>query len=529
MKMRKLWAVLLAAALCVTGCGGGGGGTSTTGAAGETQGGQTGQAGDTGRTVHVAYQAIADSMEPSGLLGVAETICFAQTYDALLSRGADNVIEPGIAETWEVSEDGLTYTFHLNQEVTWSDGEDVTADDVKFSLELFKESGSHSWVFEEVQTVNVLDENTVEVILSSPKASLLSSLSNPMHFCLVAQHAYEEWGDEYGSSVDKIVSTGPYKLVDWQPDVSMTFEAREDYYRGTPDIQQLVLHQITDKNAAIVALQTGELDVYFEPISGSSYETLAADSSITLDEYLSARFECIHFYYKDGIFSDVRMRQAVAYAVNPEEALTVGAEGMGQLIRYPGDIGSVMTGNPDYTPSIQYEYDLEKAKALVEECGNVGAPVVIKSYNTEPYATLAVWLQSVLTSIGLDATVEPMERASFLAACDGEEVPILTLGWNGQAYDMDESLGNLVYSGSVGSTGNYGFYVEEEMDQLVLQGRAETDPEARKEIYRQMIEKIMEDVPLVPLYVVKTVIPHRADLTTDNIRGYCMFDWNWVE
>ncbi len=525
MRMRKLWATLLAAALCVTGCGGGG--TESTAAApsaGEDNGGGGGQ-----RTVNVAYQAIADSMEPSGLLGVAETICFAQTYDALLSRGADNVIEPGIAESWEVSEDGLTYTFHLNPDVTWSDGEDVTAEDVKFSIELFKESGSHSWVFEEVQTVNVPDEDTVEVLLSSPKASLLSSFSNPMHLCIVAQHAYEAWGDEYGSSVDKIVSTGPYKLVDWQPDVSMTFEAREDYFRGKPDIQTIVLHQITDKNAAIVALQTGELDVYFEPISGSSYDTLSADDSIVLDEYLSARFECIHFYYPDGIFSDVRMRQAVAYAVNPEEALTVGAEGMGQLIRYPGDIGSVMAGNPDYEPSIQYEYDLEKAKALVEECGNVGASVVIKSYNTEPYATLSVWLQSVLSSIGLNATVEPMERASFLAACDAEDVPVLILGWNGQAYDMDESLGNLVYSGSVGSTGNYGFYVDEEMDQLVLQGRAETDEEARKEIYKQIIDKVMEDVPLVPLYVVKTVIPHSADLATDNIRGYSLFDYHWVE
>lgn len=522
MKLRRLGALGLVLLLTLSGCGGGNETVQESAGSGASSAGV-----DTERTVNVAYQAIADSMEPSGFLGIAETICYAQTYDALLSRGADNVIEAGIAKEWEVSEDGLKYTFKLDPDVTWSDGEDVTAEDIKFSIELFKESGTHSWVFEEVETVNAVDDDTVEVILSSPKSSLLSSLSNPMHFCVVAKHAYEAWGDEYGTSVDKIVSTGPYKLVEWNPDVSMTFEAREDYFRGVPEIKKVVLHQITDTNAAIVALQTGELDLYYVPISGSAYDTLSQVDTIQLDDYLSARFECLHFYYKDGIFADVRMRQAVAHAINKEDALTIGVEGMGQIIRYPGDIGDVMTGNPDCDPDTVYEYDLEKAKALVEECGNTGKSVVIKSYNTDPYATLSTWLQSVLNSIGLNATVEPMERASFLAACNAEEVEILILGWNGQAYDMDESLGNLVYSGSAGTAGNYGFYIEPEMDELVLKGRASTDPEERKEVYTEMINKVSEEVPLIPLYVVKSVIPHSTDISTDNIRGYSLYDYHW--
>lgn len=385
MKMqKKVLSFLIAACMVLSSCGG-------RGATSQPGGSQQGSAAS-GRTIHVAYQAIADSMEPSGSLGVAESVCFSQVYDALMSRGKDNELEPGIADKWSISDDGLRYTFELNQDVTWSDGTDLTADDVKFSIELFKESGSHDWVFELVDEVIVMDENTVEMVLSMPKASMLASLANPMLFCVVSKHAYEEWGDQYGTSVDKIVSTGPYELVEWRPDISMTLKAREDYFRGAADIKEVVIHQITDTNAAIVALQTGELDVYYVPISGNAYDTLSTVDSIVLEEYLSARFESLHFYMKDGIFSDIRMRQAVAYALKPEEALTIGTEGMGKVIRYPGDIGSVMAGNPDCDPSVTYEYDLEKAKSLVEECGMTGASVVIKSYNTDPYATLAVWL-----------------------------------------------------------------------------------------------------------------------------------------
>lgn len=500
-----------------------------TGETGETGESSTeGQTADTDRMVKIAYIAIADSMEPAGYLGIAEQICYSQVYDALLTRDANYEIVPGTAEAWTISEDGLVYTFTLNPNAAFSNGDPVTPEDVKFSIETFKASGAHGWIYEEVQEVNVIDDKTVEVILSSPKPTLLSSLASQNHFCILSKAAYEEFGDSYGSSVETTVGSGAYELVAWEPDVKMTFKAREDYFRGEAAIKNVENYQITDTNAAIVALQSGDLDIYFNPITGSAYETLQNADNVVLGEYESAKFECIHFYYPDGIFSDVRMRQAVAYAVKKEDALTIGVDGLGWTIRYPGD-NPVFTANPDVDPTPSYEYDLEKAKALVEECGMTGAEVVIKSYNTDPYVPLSTWLQSVLSSIGLNATVEPMERASWLAACNAQEIDILILSWNGTAYDMDESFGALFYSGNVGTNGNYGFYINEEADELVLAARAATDTEERAAIYAELVNKMAEEVPFVPLYGVNSVIPRNAEIGVDNLRSYNMYDYYWAE
>lgn len=485
-------------------------------------------AGD--RPINIAYPAI-----PDGLIqrlhspGVPESIAYAQISDTLIHKNSDGEYEPRMAESWEVNEESTELTFHLRQDLKWSDGEPVTAEDVVFTMQMLKEEApGFSVVVADLDTVEAVDDYTVVMKLTRPDVVFLSNLATDMYGSIMPAHGNELWGAEYGTTVDKTLSCGPYILTDWKPDVSMTFEANPDYYAGEADIKEVVFHEMQDTNAAVVALQTGDMDVWFNPITGTAYNTLTSSDNIAVEEYVSGRNEGVYMYTPDGTFSDPKMRLAVAYAINPEEALAVAADGMGVLISYPGDIGSEMSGNPDYDSEYAYSYDLDKAKELVAECGMEGASVTVKSYNTEPYATLGVWLQNVLVNMGLNATVEPMERAAFLEEMRAGGVEILPLSWVGQTYDLDEVLAGALYSENAGSS-NYSFYNDPEMDALVQQSRGESDPEARKEIFKQMIDKFMQDVPFVPLYAVKFAIPHSTDIVCDNARSYSMFDYHWAE
>lgn len=485
---------------------------------------------DKDRLVKIAYTAIPDSLNPWALsMEVPNGINAAQIYDTLLKKDMSGNIYPGLAESYSVSDDGKVVTFKIRQGLKWSTGDDFTAEDVAYSLNRYAEHGAFGSVYSDFDKAEVIDDYTVEVTLTNPNMVFVSNMTSYLSSAIMSKAAHEKWGDEYGTSPDKVACIGPYIVTDWKPDISITYKANEDYWQGAPDIKNLEFQEIQDANAASVAIQTGELDLNFAPISGTVYETLLKAENVTIDEYLSGRNEQIYFNFKRGDFLDIRMRQAVAHAVKAEDALAVGADGLGQVVRYPGDIGAAMSANPDYEPATTYEYNIEKARELVKEAGKEGASVIIASYSTEPYASLSTWLQSVLAEIGLDAKVQTMERATFLDGMEKAEHDIFILSWVGQVYDIDEVLGVGMLSVKTGTTGNYGFYSNPEADALVLEARGSNDVEARKEIYKKLIDIYAEDVVTVPLYATKFAIPHSKDIVTDNPRSYSMFDYKWAK
>lgn len=485
---------------------------------------------DTNRVVNVAYPAICKHFDNTASFGVAEQACLSQIYDGLLTRDFEGNLYPGLATEWTVSDDSVTYTFKLREDVKWSDGEPFTAEDVKASFDYYASQPSVSWFYADViKETNLIDQYTVEIVLHKPNVPFLRSMGQDQYGFIMAKHILEKYGDQVGRTMESVVGTGPYVLTDWKTDTSVTFKAKEDYWREPAEVKNLVFHKIPDMNAAVVALQTGELDVYYNPVKGTAYETLKAASNVVIDEFVSARNEGVYMYVPSGTFSDVRMRQAVAYAISKEDMITVAAEGLGSPIQYPGDIGTRMAGNPDVVPSITYNQDLEKAKALVIEAGMEGASVVVKSYNTEPYATMGTYLQNVLSQIGLNATVEQMERATFLDQLEKGEVEILPLAWVGSMYDIDEVLNTSLYSKNAGTSANYSFYSDPEMDQLIDDSRAATSQEERLALESQIIEKFMQDVPFVSVYAVTYAIPHSAELTMDNPQSLSGYLLKWAK
>ena len=523
---KSLLALLLVACMMLTACGGGG--TTTTAAPTE---GATKEAADTTTkeaapadddfVLKCSYSGIADTLDLcKSAYSLATTTCFAQCYSPLITRDGEHKLVPMVADSWEMSEDGMTYTFHIDDRATFSNGEKITSDDVLFTFEEVKASGSRGHTMASVDSAECPDASTIVFHLNYPDALFLGRVAAPNTFAIISRKAYAEFGDEYGSAIDKAVYSGPYVPVEWENNVSMTFKAREDYWLGPASIKNVKVFNITDTNGNIVAIQTGDLDFSWSSVSGSAYEQLKNAEGVHFCDYTGCRFEVLNFYHKSGIFSDIRMRQAVAYAVNPDDALQIGIDGKGFVIRYPYD-------TPMQVPALNYDspnaikQDLEKARQLVEECGMKGAAVEIGSYQPDPYPALSTWLQSVLNDIGLNATVQVMERGAWLDACNAEELTISILSLNGSDYDMDGMI-NYLGADYNGTRGNYGWYYSEKMEQYIVDARAKVGDD-RAEAFKNMIDLMWEDVALIPLFDWYYSLPCRENIEVTDGLNYAVY------
>ena len=220
-----------------------------------------------------------------------------QVYDALV-RKVNGKFCGQLAESWEISEDGLTYTFHINPDAKFSDGTDITAEDVEWSYEYVRDQCDNwSWLYKTLDDVEAVDEKTAVFHFSAADASRLSIMSSSQYGSVFSKAAMEKYGDDYGKTAESIVSSGPYVITEWKENEYVKFEARDDYYGKKPDLAHLKYVPISDVNAAVVALQTGELDLYFNPLSGVALDTVKTADNVAITEALTCRNESVYMNY----------------------------------------------------------------------------------------------------------------------------------------------------------------------------------------------------------------------------------------
>jgi peptide/nickel transport system substrate-binding protein len=431
-----------------------------------------------------------------------ETFSMAQVYDTLMTKDKDGRNVPLLAEKVDISDDAKTYTFHLRKGVKFSDGKELKASDVRYSIGELIKSAYTSWIYEPlVDSIDTPDDYTVVLNLKSNSVSFLEYLSNPYYCAILSEEAAKKFGGEYGTSVETVVGTGPYKLVEWKLGEYFVFTANEDYYLGAPAIKKVRLKIISDVSAAIIALQTGEIHTFFDDIPGLFYGQIEKSENVKLVDFPSTILFSIFMNCRDGMFTDKKMREAVAYAIDREEELIVGAEGKGFTAGYPGNRAGYTEGDPALKDAWPYKPDIEKARQLVKEAGSEGKSVVIKTYSTDPYPKLATVMQSALTEAGLDVKVLLMERSAFIDEVLGKgDFDIQVCRWAAAGKDIDEIMNGSLNTASIGAPGNWSFYSNPEMDKLLNSAVAETDPEKRKALYAEAIKIYTEDVPAIPLY-----------------------------
>ena len=453
-------------------------------------------------------------------------IVLRQMYDTLVRDQPGEGLVPGLAESWEFSADNLQLTFKIREGVKFHNGDTMTAEDVAFSLNRAIASSFTSSFSGTMDRAEVLDSTHVRLYMKQAFGPVLQCLSVPC-MGVVSKRAVEELGDEGFAAAP--VGTGPYKFVEWKSGEKVVLGAFDEYYRGSPAIKDLTFVIMSDRSTAAIALENNEIDVLYAPDVADRAQLESLDNVQFLTGNGSVYMWIIAFNNESGIFADKRLREAISYAIDREEILAGALNGFGEPVEMP-----IVPSVFGYDESFEnHEYDLDKARQLMAEAGYPdGFSVTIKLNQSTTYTRPAEIVQAQLRKIGIDLQFELMERAAFLSDvttnCDYEiTLFMFTAGYP----DADYVLYGRMHSGNIGGT-NYLKYSNPEVDVLLDEARASTDPARRKELYWKVSEYVRDDVPFIPLITDHVCIAANSGLSGVQASAgelHYVFDYAWTK
>lgn len=429
----------------------------------------------------------------------------ANLYETLVNFGERDVtIQPGLAKSWEPSEDGLTYTFQLQEGVKFHDGTDFNAEAVVKNFERWKAGGekhpyySSQFVLGDkqvIESVTAEGDYTVVFKLSQPQAPFLKNLAMSP-FAIASPTAFE--ANEEGLSTNP-VGTGPFKFVDWKRNDSITIEKNPDYYiDGLPKLEKVIYRAIPENATRLNSLNTGEIDVA-DGLSPSDKTSIESNEELQLIERPSMNVGYLGLTATRAPFDNVKVRQAVNHAINKQALVDAFYEGLAEPAKNP--MPPVISGYNDDIPG--YEYDPEKAKALLAEAGYDGKEIELWAMPVpRPYMPdgqkVAEAIQKNLADIGMPSKIVTFEWATYLEKAENGEADAFLLGWTGDNGDADNFIYTLLDGDNIGSN-NYTYYDSQELHKVLVAAQTEIDEDKRIALYKQAQEIVFADAPWVPL------------------------------
>ena len=420
---------------------------------------------------------------------------------------------PDLAQNWEVSDDSTTYTFHLADGVRWHDGEPMTSADVKFTFENIllnyhsRTKGGLSGILESIDTP---DDTTVVFNFTQPYAALLQRL-NSTEAPILPKHVYEGVDDVQTADANlSPVGTGPFKLESYQIDNEITLVRNDDYFKmGLPYLDRVVFRVIPDQNTQVLALEEGEVD-YIWRVPGGEIERLSGDDSITLHNVNSGPgggfcIPTLTFNSDREVFSDLRVRQAIAHAVNRDQMVAQVLFGQGRVATGPINSQMAFAYSDDVTG---YAYDVERANALLDEAGyasdgtRFSIDLLVFSFGVFPkYGEV---MRQNLAEVGIDVEVTPLDRSAFIPRVFGErdfDTNIISYCNN-----TDPSIGvaRMYVSTNIGDIpfSNGAAYVNPQIDELFNDAASTPDVARRGELYAEIQRILTAELPY--LWLVET-------------------------
>lgn len=504
---RKSIGLFLASAMMLltllTGCGGNDAAKDSNQPANDGQPSSSNEAKDKDN-ITLRLDANVSTMDPNYSATTTNGHVMAQIYDTLYFTYQDHTVEPRLAESYEISDDNLTYTFKLRKGVKFHNGEEFKASDVVFTINKALDS---AWLFstvEQIESAEAADDYTVNIHLKNVYAPFLETISL---MYMLNEKAVTEAGDAYGSSP---VGTGPYKFVSYENASILKLTRFDDYFRGPASIKDITFNVIPDINTATIALETGETD--FGGFSSASYNEIKNTSNLVIEETTSGHLMFIMMNVEQAPFDNKLIRQAVNYAVDREFMVDASAGGL-------ADYSSTFL-NPNvlgYSDKVkQYTYDTEKAKELLKEAG-IQAPITIDSIKTidGSFKKVAEILQSSLSDIGIVTDIELLEQNKYVEdAMSGN----YGIGVMGSEIGIDaDSFSTFFTPENIDGGNNMARYNNEEVSNLFAECRKTLDMNKRLEIYEKCFNIIEEDSPYVSLYNKKAMVAHDKSLKVDRI------------
>lgn len=445
------------------------------------------------------------ALDPAAVTAVNDFRILMNVYDGLVRYKSGTLeVEPALAESWEISEDGTVYTFQLRQGVTFHDGSAFDAEAVKFNFDrMLKEDHPYhdtgpfplAFFFSAVENVEAVDDLTVRFTLNAPYAPFLSNLAYPTGL-IVSPAAVAEHGADFGRNPS---GTGPFKFVEWNSNERVVVDANADHWDGAPATQAVVFRPITDANTRTAEMLAGGIDVMVEvpPVALSQFE----GDEFTVHEQAGPHVWFLILNAKEGPFADKRLRQAANYAINKEAIVNDVLEGTAEVAAGPTPPAFAWAYNPDLEP---YPYDPDKARELIAEAGAEGAELTFfvtegGSGMLDPVA-MGTAMQADLEAVGFDVKIETYEWNTFLGEVNpGLEgkADMAQMAW--MTNDPDTLPYLALRTGAWPSEGgfNSGYYSNEQVDELLEAARTATDQDERARLYKQMQTIVQEDAPWV--------------------------------
>ena len=467
----------------------------------------------------VAVDADVDTLHPTDFSTTVELGVLNQIYDTLLYYSPDGTKdpEPRIAESYEISDDGLDYTFHLRDDVTFHDGTPVTADDVVFSIELYKASEYQGSQISMLSSVEATDEHTVVCHLDAAYSPFLQGICSPM----IASKAYYESSED--DFVNNPIGTGPYKFVSRAKGSNIKLEANEDYYRGAPEIKEVTFEVIPDSSTKAIALQTGEVN--FAEIDSATKPQLEANPAITIAEVPTSTFSYIAMNTEKEPFNDVKVRQVINYAIDRDNLVAVCYDG-------EAEVNSNICAKERFGYSddqFQYTYDPEKAKELLAEAGIETPYDLGEILVAEKYSNLATVIQNDLKAVGLDVTISVKEFNSYISDLQNGSYGITALN---MTLEGDTQTLEMAFTTDYIGIANNARYSDEEMDKLFEQARTETDNDKRAEVFNKIFTKAQDEAIYAVMCNPMTLYAYNSDLSCPEFvleGNYYLYDFSWAE
>ncbi len=413
-------------------------------------------------------------------------------------------LEPDLAERWVISEDGLTYTFHLREGVQFHHGYgELTAEDVVFTFtrQMEDESMSYYSALEEISGIRAIDDQTVEITLDVPNMAFLSTIIGHIPGYIVSKRAVEELGEAFAM---RPVGTGPFQFIELTSGGEVVLESFDDYWRGPRPIRRLTFAHVGEEQIAVAALRSNELQIIWTRGNPEAVAALEADPDIqteTISRPTSVRHVAFNPNFEPA--QNVLVRRALSHAID-RDLIRLALPGL----EVPADVFFAL----DTQEVTSHAFDPDLARALLAEAGYPnGFSVTIMFQSRSPEDILAEIVRSAWEDIGLDAQLEAMEAT---AAHDRRnsfdfDVTILSVG---RPADPDLLFRDFFLSTSrpPGASNYFGY---DAIDDLILEGRRISDPVRRSQIYHEAHEQVMRDLPIIPLSFQAFTVAWRAPVT----------------
>ncbi len=465
--------------------------------------------------LHLRLTSNPTTLDPALIVDVPGGGIGAKLFNGLARFDETLNVVPDIAESWEISDDGLTYTFYLKKGIRFSNGREVTANDFKYSFERVLSPATRSpntWVLDrirgakdfmggrikDVEGIEVRNDTTIMITIEEPFSPFIDLLCMTTAY-VVPREEVEKRGSGFSTHP---VGTGPFVLQEWRHNRHLVLESRDDYFEGGPNVKGIMYKIIPEDLTAVAEFETAGLDILSVPASEFRRYSRSAKWKGLVSGAPGINTYYLGFNCERPPFSNPVLRKAVSFAVDREKILKTLYEGRGELAY--GPVPSLLRKWPSHDT---ISYDPEHARRLMKEAGFPNG-LTIKIYLTADNEVLDILeaIQGYQSGVGIHAELRQLEWSAYKDAINRGEPDAFWLSWWADYPDPENFLFPLFHSRNFGPAGNRARYKNPEVDMLIEKGQKSMNEISRNEYYRKAEDMIVKDSPWVFFW-------HRTEFT----------------